>query len=289
MNLELHKLLWYTKAELVQIRKRNTSVWQKDKNTTGWDDNRENIYDEITGILSGVIITIDDVLKTGSSAWNSLLLANIIQAFNVHLSTLQRCHFAAEALGYTMLGLDNNYTRVRCHVQTVLDMIKANLVVLCSSAAVSVGRRTNLKVDTNFGDSNLTRPPTNLTRSPSNLTRSAPDLIRSFSNLDRSSGSKSLIESTAPVAPNTVPLFRRSTSSVNNALQGLCVALKDDSCQLVVKDMLVQHTRLRSKLSSKNLIEAHQTANIAMASAVEGEYTRSSKDGLNPSTRHWDN
>jgi hypothetical protein len=229
MNRELHTLILYTRAEIMLVKKQN--------NHAGGNNMFGVACDEVTEILSGITQTLDNVITLGGSSWNALILAHIIQAFTIHLFDLKTCREAANMLGTTMLSLDMNYVRIHCHVTTVIDMCKANLVNLCSSVVPSgrkaetncIGMQGSCKVQTNSSSpvafKSVVATPTRLTRSYSNVTRSFSDGTLGFGETSRGH---------------------------------------------MVRDALFQHERIRGKLFDRKLLNVHTTANCAMVNSLSG-------------------
>lgn len=89
------------------------------------------LWEEVNDIIQGILETLDEILRTSQVTWNTLFLANIIQAFTSHLQNLRDCHKAASVAVLTIFPMDVDYTRVRCHVQTMLSVCTANLSQMC--------------------------------------------------------------------------------------------------------------------------------------------------------------
>ena len=94
--------------------------------------------------MGDIMNTLDDILGAETMLWNAILLSNIITAFTTHLSNFKQCHNASHSLGSTTLSLNNNYIRIKCHIETILDVLKANIISLCSSVPVYGVRRSSL-------------------------------------------------------------------------------------------------------------------------------------------------
>jgi hypothetical protein len=241
MNKDTHSLLWYTRAEIVRIRGRNTEYTKNNKPDSRSGDTQRALYEESNEILTCILRTLDDTLTLGGSRWSALFLAHVIQAYTLHLFAMKTCHDAYIKLGFTMLGLDNNYVRIRCHVNTVLDICKANLVVLCSSAKAGESRRSSagsipldvinpVELKKRFYDSKLFKPASVLTRRSSSL---------------------SCLGSRAVCHVNPTKLERTTPP----------------------KDVMVEHARLPRTLTCRRMLHVHDTASDAMLSFVSGATT----------------
>jgi hypothetical protein len=242
MNRELHTLILYTRAEIMLVKKQN--------NHAAGNNMFGVAFDEVTEILSGIVQTLDNVITLGGSSWNALILAHIIQAFTIHLFDLKTCREAANMLGTTMLSLDMNYVRIHCHVTTVIDMCKANLVILCSSVVPS-GR----KAETNCSG--------------------MQGLCKVQANCIGMQGScKVQTNSSSPVAFKSVVAtptrLTRSYSNVTRSFSEGMLGFGETSRGHMVRDALFQHERIRGKLFDRKLLNVHTTANCAMVNSLSG-------------------
>jgi hypothetical protein len=152
MNTELYSLMWYTRADIIRMRTRNNTVHRKERsNCESVDSVADSMKDEVTAILTGIARTLDDTVESGRLLGNTLFIAHVIQAFTVHLFALKSCREAYEKLGVSILSLDNNYVRVCCHIDTIVDVCKANLAILCTISTGSDRRRSTIKATSFLG------------------------------------------------------------------------------------------------------------------------------------------
>jgi hypothetical protein len=140
MNRELNTLFWYTRSELVTIRRRNKSFLsdRSDQNVKS-DDSEASLRDEVDVIIRSMIETIDEILASESKLWNTPFLIHIIQAFSVHIFNLNTVQETNSSLLYTLLPLDIDYTRLRCYNEIILGMCQANLISLCTGMGNGAG------------------------------------------------------------------------------------------------------------------------------------------------------
>jgi hypothetical protein len=133
MNRELNTLFWYTRSELVLIRRRNKSFIsdQSDKKivTDEEDDCRR---DEVDVIMRGIIETLDEILASEAKLWNTPFLVHIIQTFSVHISNLKNVYDTNSSVLYTLIPIDIDYTRVCCYLKIIIAVCEANLIHLCT-------------------------------------------------------------------------------------------------------------------------------------------------------------
>jgi hypothetical protein len=234
MNTELYSLMWYTRADIIRMRNRNSIVHRKEHANCEAVVNSvaDDMKSEVTALLSGIARTLDDTIDSRRLANNTLFLAHLIQAFTVHLYALTSCRDAYDKLGLSLLSLDNNFVRVCCHVETVMDICKANLAILCRNPTLPGRRTSSTKATTFIGV-------------PAGATKRA------------SSDPSTINRSNSPVSSKT------DTSK-------LIETLEKPVYNPAMKDLLVQHGRLSRNLSSKGLINAHKAAHSAMCDMVSG-------------------
>jgi hypothetical protein len=298
MNTEFHRLIGYTRAEIVQIKKSNDALAAKDISIGTGSDHMERMYGEITEILRGLIRTLDDILAVCTSTWNSLMLANIIQAFNLQLFEFKTCRDAYTELQITVLALDTTFVRVCCHIETIMDICKANLMVLCSSTkAGGQHRHSTSSVVTSdprcdiFNPVKLRRTPkggslvnpststNHPTRIPGmNSTLPTPE-IDSTPLMPGHNVRAQIVDTTTPghdrigTPSNGTTKRRLSVPSklnphLNCEINPLVRVRQPHSYEHMTKDTLAQRDRQRWKLSSKSLRSVYDTANDAIRSDV---------------------
>jgi hypothetical protein len=255
MNIELRTLIWYTRAEIVLTRKTTKTRANQNLKTDVCTDSMHDTHNEIDEILGGIVSTLDDTLTDGNYSWNTLSLAHTIQAFTLHLFFLEECRKATECSGCTLLSLDSSYTRLCCHIQTIIDVCKANLVVMCSSVVVRKARKDlpwtqTDPIRTNTGpirtDTGLDTDPIPVKTPLQGVSR----LTRSFSTLKMGSGSV-----------KSMPELKRSSSS-------LSATFYESLRNPPASDTLTRHSRIRRNVSSKTLLDIHDRANNAMCGVM---------------------
>jgi hypothetical protein len=262
MNRNMHSLVWYTRADLLLIMNRNISANRCTKSDNRSEDTKQSMCTEVSEILSGMIKTLDDTLAMGNSSWNVLFLSHVIQACSVHLSGLETCRDAYQKLGLCLLGLDNSYVRVRCHITTVVCMCQALLGFLCGAGGALESRRGSTPC---------------LPSSTPSQSINVPVLLRSSTcptpNARFSVGISSRVFSSS--SPDCSQLVAKSgvhrvAKTPSNMSLEICVTNPPEtpSDNMLYKDVLSQHKRMRRKLICRNLLNVHANANTAMSAAV---------------------
>ena len=136
MNGELHNLFWYTRAQLVLIRRQSATASRKlDVMKHEKDDSKiKDRHMEVDNIICGIVHTIDDILTTEALLWNTLFLVHIIQSLTVHKSNLNAIHDSEQLTIARVLPMELNYVRIYCFIDTLLVVCQANLVSLCTTS-----------------------------------------------------------------------------------------------------------------------------------------------------------
>ena len=133
MNKELHTLFWYTRSELVLIRRRNKSfISDRSQNTKSKNEAEEGLRDEVDVIIRGMIETIEETIAAEAKFWNTPFIMHVLQALSVHICNLKMVQKTSCSLMYTLLPLDIDYTRVRCYIEMIIAVCQANVVRLCA-------------------------------------------------------------------------------------------------------------------------------------------------------------
>ena len=133
MNKELHTLFWYTRSELVLIRRRNKSFISDQSPGTNFKTvSGEGLRDEVDIIIRGMIETIDETMAAEAKLWNTPFIIHVLQALSVHMRNLKMIEKTSCSHVYTLLPLDIDYTRVRCYIDLLVAVCQANVVRLCA-------------------------------------------------------------------------------------------------------------------------------------------------------------
>ena len=278
MNAELHTLLWYARTEIVLTRRRNVPVSNKIMFNKQSHTPEENMNKEVYELMGDIMNTLDDILGAETMLWNAILLSNIITAFTTHLSNFKQCHNASHSLGSTTLSLNNNYIRIKCHIETILDVLKANIISLCSSVPVYGVRRSSLLESPAYKRNTTAIAVGNNTPvCPQGLKRSTRMRnIGDMNNMCVDTTKKTLIRppNEQTLSIHTKPTKAQCTRDVSQThrLRRTASQPHTPTRTDVVKDIIKQHGRRRLKLGSKMLIDVHNTANDAMLySITDGE------------------
>jgi hypothetical protein len=117
MNSELRSVLLYVRADIVQIRHRCEPACK--------------LQSEMTGLMRGIVSTIDDLVSTGTVMWNSLFLLHLIHVFTNQLKNIDEVRKAATSVGIDPFTVDADHTRIVCHLHTVISICQNNLAMLC--------------------------------------------------------------------------------------------------------------------------------------------------------------
>ena len=267
MNGELHTLFWYTRAELVLLRRKISSLLSKkciDLPSSRTEVAQGNEFDNI---MCGIIQTLDDILETEAILWNTIFLSHIIQSLTVHLSNLRAVQDAATLQSIAHLPLDIDFVRIHCFVKTLVSICNANLVSLCTNPS-----RASVPVCDNVA------PKGNILVSPmyqnrlsfihtrartSNLKIKTPS--NSFSNLQnntvKSPGLKARHQTANTLTIPTMSRVRTKNPLVHNHSN------KDLSLS-IVEEKIDQVKRLAMKVTSKDISKSHDTSIEAMSNSV---------------------
>ena len=246
MNAELYTLLWYTRSKIVLIRKRDFSGASKIVFGKKGLTPEENLNNEVYELMGGIINTFDDILSSETMLWNAILLANLIQAFTAHAKNFKECHKASQCLGSTVLSLDNNYVRIKCHINVILSVLNANIISLCSSVPAHGSRRGSLLVPP------ICKHSINIAVTPGH---------------PRSNHTNSICDSNK----TCITTHRKLSIGPHNALSTHHNQPTSPPSTTGIKDIIQQHGCRRLKLCSKTLINAHDVANAAMVNSMKSE------------------
>jgi hypothetical protein len=269
---------------------------------------------EVDEIMCGIIHTLEDILDVEAILWNSLFLSHIIQSLNNHLSNLHTCKDAAITMGTTILPLDSYYTRLVCHINLIISVCTANVVHICTGSSNGSPKNLNRASPALYpaynGDSDrsmLQRPMTthalspiqrgdsdrSLVKRPSignsipmSRTQSTPlpgrmketpkskrsvtfDCIRTHANTTHASK-----DNLFDTPKNRFILAKKDTSTPQ------LHETQDNQTNTFILDKLSQIDRMASRLVSKDLLGAHNTARESILNS-----TKDAGEGLPIHTR----
>ena len=274
MNKELHTLLWYIRADLVLLRKKSSPLSPKltcfDKYAPSTLEKMVN--PEIYDILFGIIATLEDMFESETMLWNSILLENLIQAFTGHVRNLDMCHAAAEGLKSTSVSLENNYIRVKCHLDTILSILRFNIISMCSSVSLKKTRESLAIVPLYQRFSHGARPTADpvqdfgLKRLRSG--HSVPSKSSFVSRQLRHTNSLDSINNTSNIPP---PLTLKRSKSEKTSSENATNFESFSPHDAFVKTRIYQHSRRRLKMCSKLLIDEHDKSTHAILNSVGGD------------------
>ena len=144
MNGELHTLFWYTRAQLVLMRRQASIASRKLDGIQYTKDGTKlkSRHMEVDNIICAMVHTIDDILTTEALLWNTLFLVHIIQSLTVHKSNLTAIHDSEKLQTSTVLPMDLQYVRIYCFIETLLVVCQANLVSLCTTTHKATASNT---------------------------------------------------------------------------------------------------------------------------------------------------
>jgi hypothetical protein len=269
MNTELHTFLGYVQADIVVIRKRCASlskiVFSCEKKAL--DTQESGLNKEFDQILEGIISTLDDMFACETMLWNSILLENLIQAFTSHLNSMEICHKNAQGLGSTSLSLDNNYIRIKCHADTILSILRCNIVSMCSSVSQKKG-----------GESRATVPLFQRDIRPNKDTVGQVGLVRTTS-LQLGRSQMSFVSS--PTHHHSLGILSKSSSNPN--IKKLIGSQSEKNIRTVeilpstgkqsdaIRTSMYQHSKQRLKICSKVLVDEHDRSHHAILNSMMGE------------------
>ena len=267
MNGELHTLFWYTRAELVLLRRKIvTSLNQQcvDSTSSNPEVTRGNEFDNI---MCCIIQTLDDILETESLLWNTLFLSHIIQSLTVHLSNL-RAQDSATVQTISHLPLDVDRVRIDCFVETLVAICRANLVALCtnpnpSKSSVPVFDNVTLKGNVLVSPTYQNRHSfVQKSRTP-NLKIKTPS--NSFSNLQNTTVKSPV----SKAAHQTACTFTVPTASRVRTKDPLVHSHSNKDMSLsIIEDKIDQVKSLATRVCSKDIVQSHDTAIEAMSNSV---------------------
>ena len=301
MNSEMFTLFWYTRAELALIRKQLNCFSEKKCNTDTDPNDRDSLRREVDDIMRGVIQTLDDILYTESLIVTTLFLSHIIQSFTVHISNLQATLEVAETRGITLFSLDSNIVRINCFITTLISIARANLVILCTTT-----HKSSMSTTENISNSKkLLIPPMYQTRTPSilqpNIKRNEKIELHVFnrsSSQDSSTRARDYLDRNLPmfqpnkphIAPSrrihsddlTTPrdsttdppssgysTLKPDVKKLNQTQQKLPHSVsRTFSSRRFVEEKIDQVTRLTIHLTSKDMLNSHEQAKVAMQNSV---------------------
>jgi hypothetical protein len=272
MNAELRTLFWYTRAELVLLRRRALSFKNDDGNSTIHPIEDVAVRKEVDNIMCGIIQTLDDILQTETFLFNTLFLSHIIQSLSVHLSNLRAVHDASVLQNFQHLPLDINFVRIHCFVETLLFVARANLVSVCTTPPKS-----------NVSGYDNTVPKPNVALSPMYQNRLSKTNLRAaeYNILKKSSSSRLLNVknnasksqvTTSPVTKS--PEFSNKTDPV---LKDTQIFHKDplvksrsnrNLSDFFIEDKIYQVNRLSKNISGRDMLNSHHQAIEAMNNSV---------------------
>jgi hypothetical protein len=257
MNTDMHTLFWYIRSELVLLRRRSNATFaEKTKPFSaqkrfcvGVSDTETIARNGVDEIVVGIIHTLDDILSAEAILWNLLFLVHIVQSLSVHKCSLTKYEELATTEGYSLVPLDLNFTRIHCYLEIIMDVCRANLVMLCTKDTLhsqkNEGSNTNaslpIRIPYSNGSSNVSpiQPPAH--KSPKGLkyTRGNIDLHGYAGN---------------------VTAVKRTNSDQELSTK-------------FINDKIDVQNRLCSKLDSKDLLNAHAHATDAMLNSVTDDGT----------------
>lgn len=262
MNGELHTLFWYTRAELVLLRRKSATSLNLDSTSSNPEGTNGKEFDNI---MCCIIQTLDDILETESLLWNTLFLSHIIQSLTVHLLNL-RAQASATLQNISHLPLDIDRVRIDCFVETLVAICRANLVALCTNPSKSsvpvfdnVSLKGNILVSPTYQNRHSfvqkSRTPNLKIKTPSN----------SFSNLQNTTVKSPVLKAANQTAcAFTVPI----TSRVRTKDPLIHSHSNKDLSLSIIEDKIDQVKRLATRVCSKNILQSHNTAIEAMHNSV---------------------
>jgi hypothetical protein len=275
MNSEMYTLVWYTRSELVSIR-RKVMPFGQDKRVIMTDSEDElSMRKEVDDIIRDVTQTLDDIIQTEMLLMTTMFLSHIIQSLTVHISKLSALLKEATSKNFIFFPLDINCVRLICFIKTLLVVARANLAILCTSTPKS---------------SVIPESPTNKNKFfiPAMYQQKRPPavLVRSCSWSERRTASKSsacskphvpskllasgssdktdeyltrnlLVSEPNYIPPPTIPpAFQRSLSNRRPS-------------RLFVQDQIEEVSRLSKKLCSRDMLDSHAQGKKAMIESLD--------------------
>ena len=267
MNGELHTLFWYTRAELVLLRRKISSLLSKkciDLPSSRTEVAQGNEFDNI---MCGIIQTLDDILETEAVLWNTIFLSHIIQSLTVHLSNLRAVQDAATLQSIAHLPLDIDFVRIYCFVETLVAVSRANLIVLCTGppkAGTSTCDISGLKG--NFLVSPMYQNRYSCTNQKSGKTNlKIKTSSKSLSNVERKTTTSPILGEENQIKETfNIP----TTSRVRNKDPLRQSRSNKDLSLLILEDKIDQSKRLATKVTSKEMLLSHDTSIEAMSNSV---------------------
>lgn len=228
MNSELHTLFWFIHEDLTKLLRKNKTDFKSIVREqvkchsmykhVGFDDEdvkedeipERELHNELNDILRGIIQTIDEILSTESMMLNTIFIMHVMRAFTVHKSNLQVCQDASNVIKVNLMPLEMSYTHVKCYIDLIVDVCRANLINICTKEMITKMSDTlyqKRKASTLDGRSckrDAQNPVLIINSTTTNRTSTSPTLMKKASSSPTSTANVGIPFSSVPMLTKSV-------------------------------------------------------------------------------------